>query len=50
MFYSEEELLTEIDSTLDQLIQNAQILQTCDRVVCRAEALLLQKTQDKCIL
>ncbi len=49
MFYSEEELLTEIDCTLDQLIQNAKILQTCDKVVCKAEALLLQKTQESLV-
>ncbi|MES2198685.1 MAG: hypothetical protein V4489_00755 [Chlamydiota bacterium] len=49
MFYSEEELLTEIDCTLDQLIQNAKILRTCDMMVCQAEALLLQKTQDSLI-
>lgn len=49
MFYSEEELLTEIDYTLDQLIQNAKILRSCDKMICQEEVLLLQKTQDSLI-
>jgi Zn-dependent oligopeptidase len=49
MFYSEEELLTDIDSTLDQLIQNAKILHTCDKMLCGRELLLLEKTQDSLI-
>lgn len=46
MFYLKEELLTEIDYTLDQLIQNANILQSCDKMVCQEEILLLEKTQE----
>ncbi len=49
MFQSEKDLLTEIENTLDQLIQNAKILKACDRVLCQAEALLLQKTQESLI-
>ncbi|MBS0627196.1 MAG: hypothetical protein JSS09_03175 [Verrucomicrobia bacterium] len=49
MFYGEKELLEEINETLDQLIQNATILQSCDLSSYQTEALLLQKMQDSLI-
>lgn len=49
MFYGEKEILEEINSTLDQLIQNATILHTCDISLYETEALLLKKTQDSLI-
>lgn|GEM_PF-3440005 len=49
MFCSEEELLIEIDCTLDQLIQNAKTLSSCDRKNCQTEISLLQKTQESLV-